>query len=334
MTLRRPFVLGTKTLPSNIFCAPLAGCSDLPLRQVIHAFQPGLFFCEMVKIEAITRKNARTCRYLDYTPEMHPIGAQICGSKPALAAEAARIIEDLGFDVIDLNCGCPVDKVIKDGSGSGLLRQPEQIGEIVSAMVAAVRIPVTVKIRAGWDSQQINAVSVTQIAEQAGAAAITVHGRTRQQGYRGSADWDIIRKCKQAAKNILVIGNGDVFSADHAERLFLETGCDGILIARGMLGRPWIIEDIYRKLSDLPVIERSIHDIRHVLIDHFQKITHYQPESQVVFDMRRVGCWYLKLFSGAKALRTQINHAQTVQEVWGILESFDWDSLQAGPQIL
>jgi hypothetical protein len=144
MNLRRPFSFGTIELPSNIFCAPLAGCSDLPFRLMTNHFRPGLLFCEMVKIEALIRNSPRTLRFLDYTPEMHPIGAQICGSKPAVAAAAAKIIEDLGFDVIDLNCGCPVGKVVKDGSGSGLLRNPERIGEMISAIASSVKIPVTI----------------------------------------------------------------------------------------------------------------------------------------------------------------------------------------------
>jgi tRNA-dihydrouridine synthase B len=327
MTLRRPFSLGKLQLSSNIFCAPLAGCSDYPFRQMTSRYLPGLIFCEMVKIEALTHKNAKTCRYLDYSPNMRPIGAQICGSKPLVAAAAAKIVEDLGFDCLDLNCGCPVDKVIKDGSGSGLLRNPERIGEIVSAIVAAVRIPVTIKIRSGWNDQEINAVQVTTLAEQAGAVAITVHGRTRAQGYRGSADWEIIRECKRAAKTIHVIGNGDVVDGDSAARMFDQTGCDGVLIARGTLGQPWVIEDIERHLLGLPPIHRTIEDVRTALLDHFQKITRYQPARQAVLDMRRVGCWYLKRCLGAKALRMQINQASSLEEVFLLLDSYDWSSL-------
>src|SRR3984893_6443256 len=181
--LKRPFQLGALQLPSNIFCAPLAGCSDLPFRMMTTKFQPGLVYCEMVKMDALVRHDPHTYRLLDYETSMHPIGAQLCGSKPQLAGKSAKILEDLGFDVVDLNCGCPVDKVTKDGSGSGLLKNPQLIGEIISQMVASVRIPVTVKIRAGWDAQNINAEEITEIAEQAGAVAICIHGRTRSQGY-------------------------------------------------------------------------------------------------------------------------------------------------------
>ncbi len=326
--IKSPFSLGSVELPSNILCAPLAGCSDLPFRKMTSRYRPGLVYCEMVKIDALVRHDANTYHLLDYTDDMHPIGAQLCGSKPRLAYEAARIIEDLGFDVIDLNCGCPVDKVTKDGSGSGLLQNPEKIGEILSEMIRAVKIPVTVKIRAGWDEKTLNGPEIVKIAESAGAAALTVHGRTREQGYKGPANWDHIRACKQAAKKIQIIGNGDVFDAESAEKLFQHTGCDGILVARGTFGQPWIIEDIYRHLSGLPKIERTIFDLKKAIHDHFIMITNYQSERQALLDMRRVGCWYLKPCSGAKSLRMQINQASSLESVFRLLEEFHWDALE------
>ena len=253
---KNPFRVGSAALPNNILYAPLAGCSDLPYRQMACKWRPGIVYCEMVKMDALVRHDPGTYRLLDYTLNMHPIGAQLCGSKPTLVKTAARIIEDLGFDVLDLNCGCPVDKVTKDGSGSGMLRTPDLIGEMIAEMVAAVKIPVTVKIRAGWDDEHINAAQITQIAERAGAKAITIHGRTRAQAYKGPANWDHIRDCKRAAKDILVIGNGDVFDAESAANMFSYTGCDGVLVARGTMGRPWIVDDILRLLDAQAVIER------------------------------------------------------------------------------
>ena len=324
---KKPFSLGNLELSSNIFCAPLAGCSDLPFRKMTSSYRPGITFCEMVKIDALIRHDPHTYRLLDYTADMHPIGAQLCGSKPKIAAEAARIVEDLGFDVIDLNCGCPVDKVTKDGSGSGLLKNPALIGEILSAVIAAVKVPVTVKIRAGWDADHIVAAEITRFAEQAGAKAITIHGRTREQAYKGPANWDYIRAAKQAARNILVIGNGDVFDGESAERLFAHTGCDGVLVARGTLGKPWIIEEIERHLSGLPVEEKTIFDLRNELLKHFQIIARYQNDRQALLDMRRVGCWYLKPCQGAKPLRIQLNKATRLEEVFHLLGEFDWGSL-------
>jgi nifR3 family TIM-barrel protein len=289
------------------------------------AYRPGLLFCEMVKMDALVRLDPRTLQYLEYEEGMRPIGAQLCGSKPEIAAESARILADKGFNSIDLNCGCPVDKVTKDGSGSGLLKRPERIGEILSNILSAVRIPVTVKIRAGWDLNQINCEEIVRIAEAAGAHAICVHGRTRAQGYKGPANRDYIRRCKQAARTILVIGNGDIFDAESAESMFQETGCDGILVARGTMGQPWIIEDIYRRLSGDPPIARTALDHRDALLKHFDAICACQPERKQVMDMRRVGCWYLKNGAGTRRLREGINRCKTVQEVYGLVSAYPWE---------
>ena len=319
---------GSVSLPSNILYAPLAGCSDLPYRQMACKYRPGLLYCEMVKIDALVRHDPHTYRLLDYSPDMHPIGAQICGSKPKMAADAARIIESLGFDVLDFNCGCPVDKVTKDGSGSGMLKNPELIGEVLSQVIASVKIPVTIKIRAGWDEQSINAAEITQIAEAAGAKAITIHGRTRAQGYKGPANWDYIREAKDVAKEILVIGNGDVFDAESASRLFAHTNCDGILVARGTMGQPWIAEEIRRHLNGQELIEPSVSLYREHLLEHFEAIIRYQSERQSLLDMRRVGCWYIKKLDGAKPLRMQINRAACTSEVFHCLDAFPWETLK------
>lgn len=327
-SLADPIKIGSLILPNRVFFAPLAGCSDLPYRQVAREWGPGLTFCEMVKMDALVRHDPNTYRLLDYTPQMHPIGAQLCGSKPSLAKQCARVIEDLGFDLLDLNCGCPVDKVTKDGSGSGLLKTPEKIGEIVSEMIAGVKIPVTIKIRIGWDEENINAVEIAKIAEQAGAKAITIHGRTRSQGYKGPARWDPIRECREAVSQIHVIGNGDAFDAESALRLYETTGCDGILIARGAMGQPWIVEDILRKVKGLEPIERGIKMIKESLLNHFQKIVAHQPERQALLDMRRVGCWYLRRLNGVRALRSAINKSLSTQETFQAIETFFWEDAE------
>jgi nifR3 family TIM-barrel protein len=317
--LKRSFQLGKKTLPSNIFYAPLAGCSDYPFRAMSAVYKPGLQYCEMVKMEALTRSDIGTFQMLDFDKSMHPIGGQICGSKPELAGKAARIIEENGFDIVDLNCGCPVDKVTKDGSGSGLLKNPELIGEIISNMVAAVQIPVTLKIRAGWDEDSIYAPLITQIAEKAGASAICIHGRTRAQGYKGPAKWGWIRDCVQARKTIKVIGNGDLTSPEAVERMFQETGADAALIARGTLGQPWIADDIYRYFEGLPPTERTLEDMRKALYEHFEITYRYQNDRRTILDLRRVGCWYLKKASGTRAFREKISRAQSIDEVRGLI---------------
>lgn len=324
MFLKQPFTLGSLTLPSNILCAPLAGCSDLPFRKMTTKYRPGLVYCEMVKMDAMVRKNPQTLRLLDYEPSMHPIGAQLCGSKPEIAGVCAKMIEDMGFDIIDLNCGCPVDKVTKDGSGSGLLKNPEIIGKIILEIVKAVRIPVTVKIRAGWDSASIVGPQITTIAEQAGAVAICIHGRTRVQAYRGPANWDYIRACKQVAKNIKVVGNGDIYDVDSAERIFAHTGCDAILLARGVMGQPWLIEDIYRHfLGEPQLVYTGIH-FRDAFLEHLEHIVAYKEPAKAVLDLRRVGCWFLRNINGASQLRESINRCKSVEEIRALIHNYPW----------
>lgn len=317
----KPIQLGSLVLSSNVFYSPLAGCSDYPFRKMAARYRPGLMFCEMVKMDALIRHEPSTYHLLDYDHSMRPIGAQLCGSKVELAGPTARIIEELGFDVVDLNCGCPVDKVTKDGSGSGMLKTPELIGEVIANMVAAVSIPVTVKIRAGWDEDSINAPLITRIAEEAGAQAISIHGRTRQQKYTGPANWDYIREAKQEAKSIKVIGNGDVFDAEAGLALFEHTGCDAILISRGTFGKPWIADAVKRLDADTPTLEP---DIQAHLLDHLSYIKSYQSDRKALLDLRRVGCWYLRSGNGTKILRESLNKAKTLSEAEALIKGYDW----------
>ena len=210
-----PLSFGSLNLPSPILYAPLAGCSDLPYRLMSCKYRPGLVYCEMVKIDALVRHDSHTYRLLDYTPGMHPIGAQICGSKPKMAADAARIIESLGFDVIDFNCGCPVDKVTKDGSGSGMLKNPQLIGEVLSNVIAAVNIPVTVKIELDGMSSRLTQRRSLRSLNQRGPKPSRSTGGQGRKGIK-ACNWDYIREAKEAANQILVIGNGDVFDAKSA----------------------------------------------------------------------------------------------------------------------
>jgi len=313
----KPLKWGKLLLPSNIFYASLSGCSNYPFRQMAARYKPGLMFCEMVKMEGLIRHQPSAYRLLDYNSSMHPIGGQLFGSNPKIAAPCARIIENLGFDVVDFNCGCPMDKVVKDGSGSSMLKTPDLIGEIISNMVAAVAIPVTVKIRIGWDDTHINAPQITKIAEQAGASAIFIHGRTRKQKYKGKANWDSIQVCKKIANSIAVIGNGDVFSAQDARNLFAHSQCDGILISRGTFGQPWIAEDIKRLDRGLPPI---IPDRRKCLLEHLKYIYAYQTAHKALIDIRKVGCWYLRNRRGSKKLRKALNYANTLEEIKTLLE--------------
>lgn len=325
--IQKPFFLGKLQLPSNIFCAPLAGCSDAPFRKMLSQYCPGIMYCEMVKMDALIRNDSDTYRMLEYDGSMHPIGAQLCGSTLKFAGPCAKIIEDLGFDVIDLNCGCPVDKVTKDGSGSALLKNPEKIGDILAAMVSAVKIPVTVKIRAGWDSHEIVAPLITQIAEQAGAQAICIHGRTRAQAYRGPANWDYIKLAKEAARNIKVIGNGDLFSPEAVQNIFTHTNCDAVLIARGTMGTPWIVQDIYDFFQSGVVTSRTYEDYKNGLLHHISFITSHYLERKALLDIRRISSWYLKPGKGAKHLREALVRAQSIAEVFHHINTFAWETI-------
>lgn len=325
--LHKPWQLGKLTLPNRVLYSPLAGCSDLPFRRMAAKYRPGLIFCEMVKMDAVVRYDPGTFHLLDYEPDMHPIGAQLCGSKPEISAQSARIIEDLGFDVVDLNCGCPVDKITKDGSGSGMLKTPHRIGEIIANIVAAVKIPVTVKIRAGWDDANILAPEITRIAEQAGAVAITIHGRTREQAYRGDANWDYIQLCRDAAKEIQIIGNGDIFEPQDALCMQARTGCDAVMVSRGTMGQPWMAQDILKLSQGMPLNPRALPDFRQELLEHFLHTIDYENEQGTLIAMRRVGCWYFKSSSGTREFRHRISRASSVREVRELITEFPFGAV-------
>ncbi len=320
-----PITFGKRTLPSNVFYAPLAGCSDFPFRKMSARYSPGLMYCEMVKMDALVRYDPGTFHILDYSVDMHPIGGQICGSKPQIAGQAAKIIEDLGFDVVDLNCGCPVDKVTKDGSGSGLLKNPLLIGDIIANMVAAVKIPVTVKIRAGWDEDSLFFREIVRIAEAAGAQALCIHARTRQQAYHGPANWNWIKEAKDAATTIKIIGNGDLFTAQAAIDMMDQTKCDAVLISRGTLGQPWICQQIQALADGKEAKEPTNLEYKNALLEHLEFIMGYGNERKAIVDMRRVGCWYIKKSKGTRNFRETISHADNIADIRRLIEEFPVD---------
>ncbi len=322
--LLKPLKIGNLELKNNILYAPLAGCSDYSFRKLSSLYGPGLYFCEMVKMDALIRHDPSTYHLLDYDTDMHPIGAQLCGSKVDLAGPCAKIIEDLGFDVVDLNCGCPVDKVTKDGSGSGLLKNPEKIGEILYQMSKAVSIPVTVKIRIGWDMDHVFAKEITKIAESAGAKAITIHARTRAQGYKGPADWSHIKDCVEVAKSIKVIGNGDVVDGISAKKLLSDTGCDGILIGRATMGQPWLIQEISHYLITNEALTPSHDVMREAFLNHLKIICEYENDRYSLLNLRKIACWYLKEMPGTRELRELINKSRNLHDIFNIIESFNW----------
>lgn len=308
----RPLKIGSLELPTNIIFSPLAGCSDVAYRAMVRRYFSGLVYCEMVKMEALVRCDKTTFSLLRYLPDMHPIGAQLCGANARICAESARIIEDLGFDIVDLNCGCPVDKVTKDGSGSALLKNPQRIADIISTMKAAVSIPVTLKIRMGWDANSICAAEITQLAKEAGADAVAIHGRTRAQGYKGPAEYAPIKEAVDVSRGMPVIGNGDVFCFESAQRLFDATGCAGILVARGGMGAPWLGAEIEERSQGRPFTPPETLD---VLREHIDTIFRYENEKKALLDIRRVGSWYLKKGENMRQLRGQMSKLSSRAEL-------------------
>lgn len=318
----RPLQLNSTPILSNIWHAPLAGCSDYPFRKICARFKPGMQFCEMVKMEPLVRGDPTTFRFLHFDETMHPIGAQICGTSPALAATSARILTDLGFDLIDLNCGCPVDKVTKDGSGSALLKNIDRIGEILSALSSATHLPITLKARAGWDEEHIVVEELVAIAEAAGAKVITIHGRTREQHYQGLANREWIHRAKKAARSILVFGNGDLFSKENALSLFEETECDGVLLARGTLGKPWFSEEVRSYLeSTESTFPTSQEEILSIFLEHLSLTLSYEHESIAHLSGRRLAAWYSKQLPHLASVRSDLCRASNLKEMISLIRS-------------
>jgi len=247
--------IGNVELRNQTVLAPMAGVTDLPFRLLCHEQGAGLLSMEMVSAKAISFHNKNTESLMEIDEKEHPIALQLFGSDPDLISEVAKRIEERPFDILDINMGCPVPKVVNNGEGSALMKNPKLIGEIVEKTVKAIKKPVTIKIRKGFNDSLINAVEIAKIAEQSGAAAIAVHGRTREQYYSGKADWDIIRQVKEAVK-IPVIGNGDVTSPEMAKAMLEQTGCDGVMIGRGAKGNPWIFRQIVHYLETGEKLEK------------------------------------------------------------------------------
>lgn len=317
--------IGTLRLPSRIIQSPLAACSDLAFRLVARERGLGFCFLEMVSAQSLTRENAKTRRMLVSTPEDRPLGAQIIGCDPGMMAEAAAILEELGFDLIDMNLGCPVKKVVSNGEGSALLKDPDKAEAVFRAVRRAVkRVPVTVKMRKGFnDSSGDEAAEMARRAEASGLAAVTVHGRTQAQGYAGKADWEAIGKVKKAVK-IPVIGNGDVLTPADARRLLETSGCDGIMIGRGGLGNPWI----YRNLDDVmsgardAVYVPTVAERKATLLKHFALERAYGGDRQAALNMRRITVWYTQGLPYNKAMRVAVCSTMDCEVIVKVINDF------------
>lgn len=306
-----PFVLG-----------PMAGITDSVFRCICREYGCGLLFSEMISSKGLYYKDAKTEELLKLYPQEKPVAFQIFGSDPEIMAYAASVLKERKNDFIDINMGCPVPKVVKSGDGSALLKTPDLVGRIVKAVVKSAEKPVTVKIRIGWDENSINVLEIAKIIEDAGAAAITIHSRTREQFYSGKADWSYIKKVKEIL-DIPVIGSGDVFSGKEAVRMIEETGCDGVMIARGARGNPWIFNEalwhmgITDKLINVDLSERV-----NTAIKHFLLLVEEKGEYVAIREMRKHIGWYFKGIPHATEIRRVINTLEKKDEIIMLLEKY------------
>lgn len=302
----------TLTTPNNVFLAPMAGVTDLSFRILCKEQNCGMVYTEMVSAKGLLYDNEKTGILLNIDEREHPVVAQLFGSDPQILAEMAKKVEQMPVDMIDINMGCPALKITRNGEGSALMKNPQQIGEIVYAVSRAIEKPLSIKIRKGFNDQMVNAVEIARIAEEAGADAIAIHGRTREQFYSGKADWDIIKKVKQAV-SIPVIGNGDIIEPQDAKHMIDYTGCDGVMIGRGSQGNPWIFSRTthYLKTGELlppPLIEERIS----TAIRHAEMTLEHKGEYMGIRQMRTHLAWYIKGLPRAAEMRVAINKIESL----------------------
>ena len=312
--------IGNVMLENNVILAPMAGVTDLPYRVLCREQGCGLVCMEMVSAKAVLYNNRNTKELLQVDERERPVSLQLFGSDPHILSDIAARLEEGPYDIFDINMGCPVPKIVKNGEGSALMKDPALVEEILSAMVRAVKKPVTVKIRKGFDDSSVNAVEIAKIAEACGVAAVAVHGRTREQFYSGKADWDIIRRVKEAVR-IPVIGNGDVFTAEDAKRLVDTTGCDGIMVARGAKGNPWIFREITEYLDTGRKPERpSVDELKEMILRHGRMMLKFKGELAGMREMRKHVSWYTAGYPNSAALRNDINMVSSMEELEALIK--------------
>lgn len=318
--LLRQLKIGNVILDNNIILAPMAGVTDLPFRLLCREQGAGLLCMEMVSAKAIMYNNKNTEALLEIHPDELPVSLQLFGSDPDIVSEMAKRIEDRPFAMLDINMGCPVPKVVNNGEGSALMKNPALVEAIVSKTVKAIHKPVTVKIRKGFDEEHVNAVEIAKAAEAAGASAVAVHGRTREQFYAGKADWDIIARVKEAVR-IPVIGNGDVTDGESARRLLVETGCDGIMIGRAARGNPWIFREVKEYLENGIKPEKpSPEEVKDTVLRHAELQLEYKGEYIGIREMRKHVSWYTAGYPNSARLRQRVNEMETFEDLRGSIE--------------
>lgn len=310
MAIIRTLRIGNVTLENNLILAPMAGVSDLPFRLLCREQGAGLVCMEMVSAKAILYKNRNTEELLTIDPKEHPVSLQLFGSDPDIISEIAKQIEERPFDILDLNMGCPVPKVVNNGDGSALMKNPRLAGEIIEKTARAIKKPLTVKIRKGFDDAHVNAVELAHIAQESGAAAVAVHGRTREQYYAGHADWDIIRQVKEAV-SIPVIGNGDIRTPEDVAAMAEQTGCDGYMIARGAEGNPWIFRQILHYFETGEHLARpDFSEVTEMLLRHAKMQIDCKGDYTGIREIRKHAAWYTAGYRNSSKLRGRINEVE------------------------
>lgn len=322
MTLK----IGSVELENPYILAPMAGVTDLPFRLLCKEMGAGLICMEMVSAKAISFHNKNTEKLMEIEEQERPVSMQLFGSEPDLIAEIAAQIEERPFDILDLNMGCPVPKVVNNGEGSALMKNPLLAAEIVRKTSRAIKKPLTVKIRKGFDEEHVNAVEMAKRLEDAGAAAIAVHGRTREQYYSGRADWEIIRQVKEAVQ-IPVIGNGDVTDPMSAHRMMEETGCDGVMIGRASRGNPWIFKQLteYDKTGTIPE-KPDPQELKEMILRHARLQLKYKGEYTGIREMRKHVAWYTAGYPHSAAIRRRVNEIETMEKLENMLNSIPFST--------